>query len=233
MAEPEIIQIGNITEVGPRDLIILSWFPFDDQKHYWVSLVQTTFWNSWNCPFQLAYFLQVIDGIIGTLFVALSDVFIVNLILYPTTQLKKLQYIFRNFEHYQQSYKRLHSGETQETAGIKVITDLVQRHQRIIKYWLTFWCLRTWIALICRYVDTFNGWMGPLMVFDFLQSSIQIASILISDLRVKYSLSFKNLRYHVYTFWLSTSKFASQILNTASLEKATTSSFALSGFSPV
>lgn len=80
--------------------------------------------------------MQVIDGIIGTLFVALSDVFIDNLILYPTTQLKKLQHIFRNFEHYQQSYKRLNSGETEESAGIQVITHLVQRHQRIIKYLL-------------------------------------------------------------------------------------------------
>lgn len=64
---------------------------------------------------------------------ALSDVFIVNLILYPTTQLKKIQYIFRNFEYYQQSYKSLNVGETEESAGIKVITELVQRHQRIIK----------------------------------------------------------------------------------------------------
>lgn len=45
VAEPEIIQIGNITEVGPRDLIILTWFPFDEQKYYWVNLLQTNSLN--------------------------------------------------------------------------------------------------------------------------------------------------------------------------------------------
>ncbi|XP_060531138.1 uncharacterized protein LOC132704859 isoform X2 [Cylas formicarius] len=134
------LQKGNETMLI-RALPLSSWFPFDEQKYYW-----------W------AYAWHVVDACIGASFVTYTDILMFSMIVYPTGQLKILDYILRNFQFYEANVA---DGRGDDRASYLAFRECISKHRDIIAY-----------------VDDFNGSMQNLMIFDFLQSSLQIASIL-------------------------------------------------------
>ncbi|XP_066261220.1 odorant receptor 10-like [Euwallacea similis] len=132
---------GNVTRIV-RELPLSSWFPFDAQEHY-----------------KMAYIFQSIDALVGANSVMVIDILMISLILYPCRQLRKLDHLFRNFQHFKRKYQTLNAIEDEELAGFLFFKHLIVRHENIIQY-----------------VNTYNKNMAYPMVLDFIQSSMQIAS---------------------------------------------------------
>nr|WJJ63310.1 odorant receptor 10 [Pachyrhinus yasumatsui] len=146
-------EIGNST-VFIKALPLSSWFPFDEQTLYLA-----------------AYLWHILDSLVGASFVTYTDILMFSLIVYPTGQLKILQYILRNFEIYKQKIQKDYRIENVDVAAFVTFRECINEHKKIIQY-----------------VDYFNASMNALMVFDFLQSSLQIATILTQVLGNKITL---------------------------------------------
>ncbi|XP_076273498.1 odorant receptor 30a-like [Rhynchophorus ferrugineus] len=108
-----------------------------------------------------AYIWHIFDSLIGASFVTYTDILMFSIIVYPTGQLRILRHVVRNFESYKQRIKRYYNIGTDEEAAIVTFRECIFKHKDEISY-----------------VDNFNSTMSTLMVFDFLQSSLQIATIL-------------------------------------------------------
>uniref|UniRef100_M3VK61 Odorant receptor n=1 Tax=Ips typographus TaxID=55986 RepID=M3VK61_IPSTY len=100
------------------------------------------------------YNIELLDSFLGTFFVAYVDIYTFNMISYPKGQLKKLQHIMKHFHNYKAKY----SSETNEENDFIVFKDLVQRHKQIIQH-----------------INAFNELMEFVAIFEFVQSSAQIA----------------------------------------------------------
>ncbi|XP_050305612.1 odorant receptor 49b-like [Anthonomus grandis grandis] len=146
-----IQKVGNDT-VLLKTLPLSIWMPFDTQTYY-----------------ARAYLWQMFFCLVGGSFVAYTDIFMFNLISYPSGQLKMLHHQLSNFDLYKQKNKIKHQLQDDNAASVTFIW-FIKEHQEIIKY-----------------IDYFNDAMSMLMVFDFLQSSLQIASIFtqVNDLTLK------------------------------------------------
>ncbi|XP_030767718.1 odorant receptor 49b-like [Sitophilus oryzae] len=108
-----------------------------------------------------AYVWHIFDSLIGASFVTYTDILMFSLIVYPTGQIRILHHVLKNFSTYMDNVKRLNNIENDEDASYTTFRECIRRHKEII-----------------RYVDNFNESMSILMIFDFLQSSLQIATIL-------------------------------------------------------
>ncbi|XP_066152031.1 odorant receptor 49b-like [Euwallacea fornicatus] len=97
----------------------------------------------------LAYCWNVCDGTLGSSFVINSDMLTFSLVVFAVTQLDILSYRLSQF-------KLIESGNKETFIG------LIRQHQDIIAY-----------------VDTFNDGMKYVMLFDFLQSSVQFATTML------------------------------------------------------
>uniref|UniRef100_M3V8A0 Odorant receptor n=1 Tax=Ips typographus TaxID=55986 RepID=M3V8A0_IPSTY len=114
-------------------------------------IISTWFPFDKNEHYWVAYGLQVFDGYMAALTVACTDILMFNMISYPIGQLTKLQHLVRNMAVYKTHFE-----------AFPTFTKIVQRHKHIIKY-----------------VELFNQSMGTFAIFEFVQSSVQIASVLV------------------------------------------------------
>ncbi|XP_066141306.1 odorant receptor 67c-like [Euwallacea fornicatus] len=135
---------GNMTIVD-RPLPLSLWLPFDQQEYYWVAFI-----------FHSTYLT------LGATAVMSTDVLMINLITYPSRQLKKLDHSLKNFDAFKNKLKTLYDVKDDEKAAVLIFKHFIVQHRKIVKY-----------------VDTYNDNMGWSMVVDFIQSSFQIASLVI------------------------------------------------------
>ncbi|KAJ8978567.1 hypothetical protein NQ317_012091 [Molorchus minor] len=119
------------------------------------------------------YLWQIFDGLIGASYVMYIDVFSFSLIIYPLGQIKMLMYILRNFHKY--------VGKTQNVLGVErdeasflTMREFIMKHKEII-----------------RYINEYNCAMKHIMVLDFLQSSLQLASIVMQLFVVSIKSNYK------------------------------------------
>nr|QWY93914.1 odorant receptor 25 [Ips typographus] len=104
-----------------------------------------------------AYCIQIYHTIIGASYLSYMDIFMFNLLSYPIGQFKKLQFIIKNMEVQHYSY-----NDSENKSIDDGVRSIIERHQYIIQY-----------------VDFYNKSMGTFALFDFLQSSLQIATVLL------------------------------------------------------
>ncbi|XP_060532111.1 odorant receptor 30a-like [Cylas formicarius] len=112
--------------------------------------------------YTVAYVWNVIDGIVGSQFVTNTDILTFTLIIYASGRIEILGQKFKNFSVY---VKRLrYEGRVfcAEKAAETALKTLIFEHLQII-----------------RYIDIFNEAMKYIMLFDFLQCSIQMATIIL------------------------------------------------------
>ncbi|XP_066247179.1 odorant receptor 10-like [Euwallacea similis] len=109
--------------------------------------------------YKIGYIFHFIDVTIGASSVAATDILMVSLILYPFRELRKLHYLLSHFQDFKQKYQISNAIKEEEMAAFLFFKHLIVRHENIIQY-----------------VKTYNKNMAYTMVFDFIQSSLQIAS---------------------------------------------------------
>ncbi|XP_066247219.1 uncharacterized protein [Euwallacea similis] len=96
--------------------------------------------------------------IVGAYTLMTMDMLLISLMLYPCRQLKKLDYLLRNFQDFKHKYQTLTAIEDEEIAAFLFFKQLIVNHENIIQY-----------------VNTYNKNMTYPTVFDFIQNSIQVA----------------------------------------------------------
>lgn len=92
----------------------------------------------------------------------------VNLLAFPVGQIKIMQHILRNFNEFSRQSKIEYGLASDEIAAQCTFLHIIKWHRDII-----------------RYVNELNGFLRGVMLFDFLQSSLQVASVLIQLLGVR------------------------------------------------
>nr|QXE93245.1 odorant receptor 19 [Eucryptorrhynchus brandti] len=116
---------------------------------WWPINIQKHYW--------IAYCWNVFDGTLGSSFVINSDILTFSLIVFALSQLKILSYRLRQFNY---ERKNIDNFRNCDAYFKETFLNLVKEHQKII-----------------RYIDTFNQAMKYVMLFDFLQCSVQLATI--------------------------------------------------------
>ncbi|CAG9767383.1 unnamed protein product [Ceutorhynchus assimilis] len=101
----------------------------------------------------LAYCWNIFDGTLGSSFVINSDMLTFTLIVFALSQLNILSHKLRKFT------KKQNFGKNDQFHRDQFVS-LIKEHQKIINY-----------------IDTFNDAMKNVMLFDFLQCSVQLATI--------------------------------------------------------
>ncbi|XP_066246791.1 odorant receptor 10-like [Euwallacea similis] len=109
----------------------------------------------------LAYCWNVCDGTLGSSFVINSDMLTFSLVVFAVSQLDILSY-------------RLSQFKLMESGNKKMFIGLIRQHQDIIAY-----------------VDAFNDGMKYVMLFDFLQSSVQFTTTMLQLLVM--TINFQNV----------------------------------------
>nr|QWY93915.1 odorant receptor 27 [Ips typographus] len=104
-----------------------------------------------NTHYWAAYIIQIYFAALGAWHVAYVDMFMFNMLGYPIGQLKKLHYYIKNI-----------TTLTRNDDSLEEFKNVIRQHQQIISY-----------------VKFYNDSMGTFAIFEFLQSSVQIASIFI------------------------------------------------------
>ncbi|XP_066150065.1 odorant receptor 67c-like [Euwallacea fornicatus] len=133
--------------------------------------------------YKFAYISHSITCMIGGPTVLAVDLLLSSLIAYPYRQLIKLDYFLKNFQNFKRKYQTLNAIEDEEKASFFFFKYLINKHKNII-----------------RYVNTYNKNMAYSMVFDFIQSSVQIATILTQVLGNEISLM---LIVSIFVFWVT------------------------------
>nr|AUF73038.1 odorant receptor [Anoplophora chinensis] len=106
----------------------------------------------------------------ATTFISCADIFAFSLILFGVGQIKILKLILSNFQEYTMKIKNLlHCS--QEEASYITLRECILKHQEIIEY-----------------IKEYNLVMKNIMVLDFLMSSMQLASIVLTLLVTKVTL---------------------------------------------
>nr|AGI05173.1 odorant receptor 23 [Dendroctonus ponderosae] len=118
-----------------------------------------------------AYMWQTLSLLQGTMYVTTTDILMFNLIVFTAVQLRKLKHLLKNFVHYKERFMTLYNIVDDEQAAKITLIYFIRRHKEIIEY-----------------VRLFNESMEIVMVFDFLQSSLHIASVLPEVLMSEISL---------------------------------------------
>lgn len=108
---PMVIENGNQTTTY-KVLPAKAWLPFDQQLYYLSALTWTG-----------------ISLSISAIFIALTDILVINLMLYPAQELKCLLHVLRHFDQ----YKARQNCLTNE-AGFVVFSNVIERHKDVIKF---------------------------------------------------------------------------------------------------
>ncbi|KAL1506274.1 hypothetical protein ABEB36_005666 [Hypothenemus hampei] len=149
---PEIeIQINHNETLLVRELSLSLWLPFNQRDH-----------------FKGAYMFQIVYVIFVSCFETFGEFVLIAVIVFPIIQLKVLQHIFYNLEHYYMMMMKNHGFRTIDEAAFHTLKQCVDWHKEILNY-----------------VDEFNSLMSTCMFLDFIQSSLQIACVLIDMLTTK------------------------------------------------
>uniref|UniRef100_A0AAR5QE19 Odorant receptor n=1 Tax=Dendroctonus ponderosae TaxID=77166 RepID=A0AAR5QE19_DENPD len=115
-----------------------------------------------------AYCWNVFDGTLGSSFVIDSDMLAFSLVVFAVCRLDILSYRLQRLQ--------LAGGQTSQQVNWENFRNLIVQHQEIIAY-----------------VDTFNDGMKYVMLFDFLQCSVQLATITLQLLVMK--INFQNVLF--------------------------------------
>ncbi|XP_050293299.1 odorant receptor 33c-like isoform X2 [Anthonomus grandis grandis] len=154
--------------------------------------VQRNFWGAFCFSSSMA--------LNGASFLTYIDALIFSLIAYAVGQLKILHYILINFDEFKGKFgPEMGNFLDDELLSVLTFKKCINMHRVIIKY-----------------IDNFNAGMSVFMVFDFLQTSLQLASIMsefiLMDLTVMtvcYAVSFLiSSTYRLYMFYY----FANEIM---------------------
>nr|UTN00907.1 odorant receptor [Semanotus bifasciatus] len=111
--------------------------------------------------YTLSYLWQIFDGTVGASYVMYTDIFTFSLIIFPIGQIKVLMHILRNFNTYVQKTQDRY-GYDRDEASFLTMRECMIKHKDVI-----------------RYINAYNDTMKNIMVLDFLQSSLQLASIVV------------------------------------------------------
>lgn len=107
---PIVIESGNQTTTY-KVLPAKTWLPFDQQLYYLSALIWTG-----------------ISLSISAILLALTDILVINLMLYPAQELKCLLHVLRHFDQ----YKTRQNCFTK--AGSAVFSDVIERHKDVIEF---------------------------------------------------------------------------------------------------
>nr|WJJ63317.1 odorant receptor 17 [Pachyrhinus yasumatsui] len=118
---------------------------------WWPINTQKHFW--------LAYCWNVFDGTLGSSYVISSDILTFSLIVFALSQLRILSYRLRNFTYFQIHTK---NRSVRQKIFREKFIFLIKEHQKIIGF-----------------IGIFNDTMKYVMLFDFLQCSVQLATIIL------------------------------------------------------
>ncbi|XP_050300284.1 odorant receptor 43a-like [Anthonomus grandis grandis] len=124
-----------------------------------------------NAHFVNAYIFTFISLMIGAYFVINTDVLMFPLLMYPIGQLEILHHILQNFDKYSEKIKGQFQTENEETVACAAFYYCIRKHKEVIQY-----------------MDNFNRSMSLFMIYDFVQSSLQFASVVIQLLVVQTSV---------------------------------------------
>ncbi|XP_050295705.1 odorant receptor 30a-like [Anthonomus grandis grandis] len=116
---------------------------------WWPFDIQEHYW--------FAYCWNIFDGTLGSSIVINSDMLTFSLIVFALSQLHILDY---KVEQFGKNISKNLSEKEKELIERNEFIELVKEHQKLISY-----------------VDTFNKSMKYVMLFDFLQCSVQMATI--------------------------------------------------------
>ncbi|XP_023309827.1 odorant receptor Or2-like [Anoplophora glabripennis] len=106
----------------------------------------------------LTYLWEEMDVFMATTFIGCSDIFAFSLIIFGVGQIKILKLILSNFQEFAMNIKdQLHCS--QEEASYITLRECILKHQEIIEY-----------------INEYNLIMKNIMVLDFLLSSVELAS---------------------------------------------------------
>ncbi|CAH1107343.1 unnamed protein product [Psylliodes chrysocephalus] len=89
------------------------------------------------------------------------DIMNFSLIMYPLGEVRILTHIFKNFEKYVAKVK-IECGCDDATASFVTLRECILLHQELI-----------------RYVDNYNMVLSNVTLFDYLQSSLELATIIL------------------------------------------------------
>ncbi|KAG5900095.1 hypothetical protein JTB14_016064 [Gonioctena quinquepunctata] len=155
-------------------LFVEDIIKFDAKKNQTV-VIKALPLSSWFPYDEQKYYLQsylwhILDGCIGASFVTNTDIFTFSLIIFPLGQINILKHILVHFDEYAEKVKKQLNISAEE-ASFVTMRECILKHKDII-----------------RYINDFNKKMRNIMVLDFLQSSLQLASIVIQLLVTKMNL---------------------------------------------
>uniref|UniRef100_A0A6P7G1F0 Odorant receptor n=1 Tax=Diabrotica virgifera virgifera TaxID=50390 RepID=A0A6P7G1F0_DIAVI len=111
--------------------------------------------------FTVAYAITCFYGFTICLFVLSADIFSFGLIIFPLSQLEILQQIFRNFDKYAIKM-RSQLNTSWSKARMATLKKCVNLHQEIIQY-----------------IKDYNDLFRTVTLFDAIQSSVQLSSIVL------------------------------------------------------
>ncbi|XP_074026902.1 odorant receptor 10 isoform X2 [Leptinotarsa decemlineata] len=165
-------------------LFVEDIIKFDAEKNETISIKALPL-SSWfpydeQKHYLASYLWHILDGSIGASFVMYTDIFTFSLIIFPLGQIHILKHILRHFNEYALKIKH-QLGVTEEEASFITIRECILKHNSII-----------------RYINDFNKEMRNIMVLDFLQSSLQLASVVIQLLVFTVSMLIRLLVYYWY-----------------------------------
>ncbi|CAH1142515.1 unnamed protein product [Phyllotreta striolata] len=120
--------------------------------------------------YMAAYLFQFSCGPITEFYIILSDALTIGLVIYAIGQFRILNELFANFDKYAiQVQNQLKCSK--EEACLTALRECTIMHKKMLSF-----------------IDDFNDVMGNIMVLDFLQSSFQLASIVLQVLTTKVTL---------------------------------------------
>nr|QXE93244.1 odorant receptor 18 [Eucryptorrhynchus brandti] len=121
-----------------------------------------------NAHFWASYFINILYITPGACFSIFTDILILALITFATGQLKILHHVLENFELYKQNMLKMeYRQRNDEVIAFILFRKCVNMHQDVIKY-----------------VNNFNNSMSMFMVYDFLQTSLQLTTIIVQFIMI-------------------------------------------------
>ncbi|XP_023312071.1 uncharacterized protein LOC111692342 [Anoplophora glabripennis] len=108
-----------------------------------------------------SYMWHIFDGTVGASYVMYTDAYNFSLIIFPLGQIRILTHVLSNFPRYVLKVKDQLQCSRDEASFI-TLRECILKHKEIM-----------------RYLQEYNDSMKNIMLLDFLQSSLQLASVVI------------------------------------------------------
>ncbi|KAJ8950663.1 hypothetical protein NQ314_007793 [Rhamnusium bicolor] len=111
-----IMEIEDEHGFKQKHLIFSSWFPFDSNKHY-----------------GLAYIIQFFGGFYGYAYIVYAGAFFFCILKYCIGQIKILQHIFKNLNHYIVKFSEKNPLIEEQSHQLMYTKLCIKEHQHIIE----------------------------------------------------------------------------------------------------